>query len=589
MALIMGLNAFHPDAACVLLKDGVIVGALEEERISRVKHDSRFPVMAASALLKYLKLNWADVDFVAINSEPKAFLRKKMMGSVASKQGFLKLLKKLKSGGLNRSDRYLECIKAASDNKFRGELKFVEHHKSHMNSAFFCSNFDSAAVVSVDGFGDYTSFASGLGDRNSGYISEITRVFFPHSLGIFYQACTQFLGFKDYGDEYKIMGLSAYGSPKYADKLRDIVRNSDDGGFKLDSRYFNFPYDSFDNYLTSEGQIVFPDLFNEKLSEILGQPRTTGAEPLDQRHMDIAASVQFVFEDVFLGQIARLQRETGAVNLCLAGGCAMNSLANGKVYRSTEFKSIFVQPAAGDAGGALGAAIEVVKSVETKDANCSNFGFDAYLGLSYSDEEVVEAIEREIIGCSNFSVQELADSDLFDAVVDCLCANGVVGWFQGRSEWGARALGNRSILADPRGENTRDLINAKIKFREEFRPFAPAVLAEKQTEWFAIEDDVPFMGQVSDILLAKRADIPAVCHEDGTGRLQTVSLETNKKFHGLITRFYQRTRVPMLLNTSFNENEPIVENPQEALCCFKRTSMDIVVLNNFVISRVALP
>ena len=589
MALIMGLNAFHPDAACVVIKDGVIAGALEEERISRVKHDSRFPAMSASALLNYLKLSWGDVDFVAINSEPNAFLGRKILGSLTSRKGFLKLLKKVKTGGLDKSDRYLECIKAASDNKFQGELKFIEHHKSHMNSAFFCSDFDSAAVVSVDGFGDYTSFASGLGDRDLGDISEIARVFFPHSLGIFYQACTQFLGFKAYGDEYKIMGLSAYGTPKYADKLMDVIGNDGNSGFKLDTSYFNFPNDSFDHYLTSEGQIVFPDLFNGKLSEILGLPRATNAESLDQRHKDIAASVQFVFEDVFLGQIARLQRETSAINLCLAGGCAMNSLANGKIYRSTGFQSIFVQPAAGDAGGALGAAIEVAKSLEKENTKPSNFGFEAYLGMSYSDDSVITAIEGEIAGCSDFVVQELAESDLFDVVVDCLCANGVVGWFQGRSEWGARALGNRSILADPRGKNTRDLINAKIKFREEFRPFAPAVLAEKQTEWFAIDDDVPFMGQVSNILVERRAEIPAVCHEDGTGRLQSVSLKTNRKFHGLITRFYERTGIPILLNTSFNENEPIVENPQEALRCFKRTSMDIVVLNKFVVSRVGSP
>jgi carbamoyltransferase len=462
----------------------------------------------------------------------------------------------------------------------RAQFHNIEHHLAHLASAFYVSPFQDAAVVSVDGFGDFASSAWGLG-RHSG-IDIDKQVYFPHSLGIFYQALTQFLGFPHYGDEYKVMGLAPYGTPKFLPHMRKMVRLEANGTFSLDLRYFKHHREPI-SYQWDNGAPVFGELFTPQLIDLLGTRRNS-ADLLDQRHRDIANSVQAMYEEAFFHVLGAVRALGGDENIALAGGCAMNSVANGKIRRKTKFRRVYVQAAAGDAGGAIGAAFAVWHKL---GGNRSFFMEHAYWGPQFTESEIDEVIASqasELQSCAR--IEKLRDeAELCRRTAEYIAAGKVVGWFQGRMEWGPRALGNRSILADPRRPDMKELLNSKIKRRESFRPFAPSILEEAVSDWFEETDAVPFMMKVYQFRDDKRALVPAVVHVDGSGRLQTVSESTNPRYYLLIKSFSHLTGVPLVLNTSFNENEPIVCRPQEALDCFLRTSMDVLVLGDVMLFR----
>jgi carbamoyltransferase len=465
------------------------------------------------------------------------------------------------------------------DSFLRAGVVNIEHHEAHLASAFLASEFYDSVVISVDGFGDFSSAAWGVGRGLD--IEVLGRIYFPHSLGIFYQALTQYLGFENYGDEYKVMGLGPYGKPRFIEKMRQIVHLKQSGEFELNLSYFRHHREKIE-YEWENGSPSYGRLYSEKLIELLGPSRLKG-DSITQTHMDIAASVQAMYEEALFHLLSSIHKKTGISRLALAGGCAMNSVANGKIYKNTPFTELYIQSAAGDAGGALGAALSVLSKIERKRVLPMNH---AYWGPEYSDEEIESAIaaENDLLKNEDCIVKKMPKSEMIPFVADFIAKGGVVGWFQGRMEWGPRALGNRSILGDPRRANMKDILNLKIKKRESFRPFAPSILAENADEWFEEIDDVPFMMQVYPIRHEKRELIPAVTHVDGSGRLQTVTA-INGVYYELIQEFRRLTGVPLVLNTSFNENEPVVCNPKEALSCFLRTKMDILVLGNWVLKR----
>jgi carbamoyltransferase len=580
--VILGLNAFHSDASAALVRDGVLVAAVEEERFRRVKHWAGFPTQSIDYCLREAGIGLADVQHVAVNQDGRANVLRKLAYLATHMPGAGLVLERLR----NRCSR--ERIPDALRRAFPGQrlpatFHNTEHHLAHLVSAFHVSPFEAAAVVSVDGFGDFASAAWGIGRGTT--IDIEGRVHFPHSLGIFYQALTQYLGFPHYGDEYKVMGLAAYGAPLAVPEMRKIVALKADGGFALDLTFFRHHRERL-NDQRHDGAPEFADLFSPALEQMLG-PRRRPTDPLEQRHRDIASAVQAIYEEAFFHLIATLQRRSGLTDLALAGGCAMNSVANGKVRRMTAFRRIYVQAAAGDAGGAIGAAYAVWHRLGGK----RSFMMDhAYWGPQSAEGEVTSLLAAKAaeLAQAHCVVESIPDEDELCRRTAAAIAEGkVVGWFQGRMEWGPRALGNRSILADPRRADMKAILNAKIKRRESFRPFAPSVLEEAVGEWFEDDDAVPFMTQVSQIRAGKRAMIPAVTHVDGSGRLQTVAHRTNRRYYGLIEAFHRLTGVPMLLNTSFNENEPVVCRPQEALDCFLRTRMDVLVIGDVLITRPA--
>ena len=539
----------------------------------------------------------ADVDHIAINSDPKANILRRLGYAVTQRPDLKLVLDRVRNQSKRLSiERELEM--AFPGDAFRGKIHRVEHHLAHLASCFLVSPFEEAVTVSVDGFGDFASAAWGRGKGTS--ITMDGRVWFPHSLGVFYQALTQYLGFPHYGDEYKVMGLAPYGEPRFMPEMRRIVLLQNDGTYRLDTTYFRHHKEKI-AYEWSGGSPHVGTLFSPALEDLLGPARGKD-EPLEQRHKDIARSVQAMYEEAFFHLLNRLHERYRLDSLTLAGGCAMNSVANGKVKRSTPFKRVYVQSAAGDAGGAIGAAMHVwhglgiapprpvaAASALAGDVVAGRTVMDhAYLGPGAEDGEIeglVEAHAAELAtqGCQ---IERLADeTELCRRTAEAIANGMVVGWFQGRMEWGPRALGNRSIVCDPRRADMKDILNRKIKRRESFRPFAPSILREHVGEWFEEEDDVPFMMQVFQIREEKRRLIPAVTHVDGSGRLQTVHRETNPRYHRLIETFRGLTGVPMVLNTSFNENEPVVCRPAEALDCFLRTKMDVLVLGDTLIER----
>ncbi len=459
----------------------------------------------------------------------------------------------------------------------------IEHHLSHLSSAFHVSPFEESVIVSVDGFGDFASAAWGYGLGNDITIDD--KVYFPHSLGIFYQALTQWLGFPNYGDEYKVMGLAPYGEPRFINEMREIVQLREDGSFRLNLAYFRHHSEKIE-YEWESGEPRMGALFSDSLSDLLGTARKIGDE-LTQRHKDIACSIQSMYEEAFFHLLNTLHKCHGGENLCLAGGCAMNSVANGKVYRQTPFKKVYIQSAAGDAGGAIGAAYATWQKL----GGSRKFVMDhAYWGPEFKNSDFrvllgkhAAALEEQLCKISQINEEGM----LCEQTARAISEGKVIGWFQGRMEWGPRALGNRSILGDPRRADMKDILNLKIKRRESFRPFAPSILREAVADWFEQDDDVPFMMQVYPIRENKRAVIPAVTHVDGSGRLQTVTEATNPRYHRLISAFGRMTGVPIVLNTSFNENEPVVCSPEEALDCFLRTKMDVLVLGNWFVQRTS--
>jgi carbamoyltransferase len=577
---ILGINAFHGDSAAALVVDGKLVAAAEEERFRRVKHWAGLPAEAVRYCLDEAGVAYSDVDVVAINGDPRAALLQKVAFGLVHRPSPAYVLSRLRNRG-KRQDVAIDLGRAL-DQPFRGRLARIEHHRAHLSSAFHVSPFDQAVVVSVDGFGDFASAAWGVGQGTKIRIDG--RVHFPHSLGVFYQAMTQYLGFDRYGDEYKVMGLAPYGEPTYVEQLRKVVRQRPDGRYELDLRYFEHHRAGF-QYTWEGGEPQVGILYAQALSGLLGRPRRK-EEPLEQRHRDIAHSTQVVYEEAFFHLLNRLHERYRIGNLALAGGCAMNSVANGKVTRRTPFERLYVQSAAGDAGGAIGAAFCALLDT---DGGAPRTHIDhAYWGPSYGADAIAQFVSTwasaiEEAGCT---IQRMTDEGALCATAAEAIADGhVVGWFQGRMEWGPRALGNRSIVCDPRRGDMKDILNRKIKRRESFRPFAPSVLREAVAEWFELDDDVPFMMKVFPIRREKRALIPAVTHVDGTGRLQTVYRHTNPRYYRLIEEFARRTSVPMVLNTSFNENEPVVCTPQQALDCFLRTRMDMLVLGDWVLAR----
>lgn len=580
MTAILGLNAFHGDSAACLVVDGRLVNAAEEERFRRVKHWAGFPSEAIAWCLQDAGLTLADVDHVAINQDATANIGRKVAYTLLKRPDLSLVLDRI------RNKREREGVDAHLARAFpglslRAQIHAVEHHVAHLSSAFHVSPFDEAVTVSVDGFGDFASAAWGVGRGTQIEVED--RVYFPHSLGIFYQALTQFLGFPNYGDEYKVMGLAPYGEPKYLPEMRQIVRLESDGSFKLDLSYFRHAREKVE-YEWEGGSPSVGALFAPALSDVLGPPRGRD-DPLEQKHRDIARSVQVMYEEAFFHLLNALHARYRLDRLCIAGGCGMNSVANGKVTLRTPFREVYVQSAAGDAGGAIGAAMTVWHQLG--GARCAPMRH-AYLGPGCDAQEIeallaTRAGELSEAGCA---VERVADeTELCRRTAEAIAAGQVVGWFQGRMEWGPRALGNRSILGDPRRADMKDILNLKIKRRESFRPFAPSVLRRAVPDWFELDGDVPFMMQVYPIRADKRAAIPAVTHVDGSGRLQTVEAESNPRYYRLIEAFEVLTGVPMVLNTSFNENEPVVCRPAEALDCFLRTRMDVLVLGDVMVTR----
>jgi len=586
MTWILGLNAYHADSAACLLRDGRLLAAAEEERFRRIKHWAGLPVEAVRWCLAEAGIGLEEVDHVAINRDPKAHLFQKALFAFKQRPSLGLIRGRLANAAKVGSplDELARAFEVPRE-RVRARLHAVEHHRAHLASAFLVSPFEEAALVSVDGFGDFLSAMWGVGRGTT--IEVRGRVFFPHSLGLFYQAITQYLGFWSYGDEYKVMGYAPYGRPTRMREMEQLVRLLPDGGYELGLDYFRHHAEGVE-MVWQGGYPEVGRIFTSALEELLGPARQKD-QPLDERHADIAASAQAMYERALFHLLDIVQRETGLDRLCLAGGCAMNSVANGKVYRRTPFRELYLPAAAGDAGGAIGAAFEVWHAVSGAPRA---FVMDrASWGPGWNDEELAAfvAAHRGAIEAQGCRI-ETAETEavLAEQVAAAIAHGAVVGWFQGRMEWGPRALGNRSILADPRRADMKDLLNLKIKRRESFRPFAPAILRERVADWFEEEDDVPFMMQVFQVRPERRAQVPATTHVDGSGRLQTVTREANPRYYDLIAAFERRTGVPILLNTSFNENEPIVCRPEEALDCFLRTKMDLLVLGRTIVRREGL-
>jgi predicted NodU family carbamoyl transferase len=723
--IILGLNAYHADSAACLIIDGKLVAAAEEERFRRIKHWAGLPTKAIDYCLREARLNIRDVDHIAINRKP-GVNNLRRLGFVAThwpSPGLM--LQKIKN--IRSAVSVKETLQEEYKLELKAELHQVEHHLAHLASAFLVSGFSEAACISIDGFGDFASTALGFGEGNEIKIDD--RVYFPHSLGIFYSALTQFIGFPHYGDEYKVMGLAPYGDPHFIDPLREVLNIQSDGSFRLNLKYFRHHSDNV-SYTWENCTPAVGLLYRSSLIDLLGPARQPN-EPLEQRHKDLARSVQVTYEKAFLALLQALHKKRPCDNLALSGGCAMNSVANGKVYRRTPFKKMYLPAAAGDAGGAIGAAVIVLNQLtargqrsevssqpggtsssrppeilefspppgsgsssrsqkpdvrdqsggtagqeaqgkmgdgdreseansgqtsevppspssgaasssqqsavrdqpapevgavqsaegEAQSANATeivaieaeqsgrNAGEGAaglsnpqsaipqislrplrtaYLGPESTEEEIHALLDwkKKEISMAECALAILAvEEELIERTAKAIDDGKVVGWFQGRMEWGPRALGNRSILGDPRRADMKEILNSKIKRRESFRPFAPSILREDVSDWFEQDDDVPFMMEVFQIRAQKRSFIPAVTHVDGSGRLHTVEKDVNPRYHRLISQFKELTGVPIVLNTSFNENEPVVCYPEEALDCFLRTKMDLLVLGNFLIER----
>jgi len=572
---ILGINAYHGDSSACLLKDGVVICATEEERFRRIKHWAGFPSEAIKFCLEDTGITICDVDYITISRDPKANFFIKVIHSLKYSISLPTIWGRLMNSKKVRSVKgELAAIFNLKEAEIRAELHNIEHHRSHIASSFFASRFEKSAILSIDGFGDFTSTMSAVGSANK--FTVLDAVNYPHSLGIFYTAATQFLGFPNYGDEYKVMGLAPYGKAKYLKQLEEILEMTADGFFKLNRRYFKH----FNQGVAMDwenGSPSIDSLFTENWEILFGKPRVKG-EKLEQWHIDLATSVQRFTENIIFHMLNHLHAKTGLDNICITGGVAQNSVANGKILENTPFKNIYIPSAGNDAGTSIGSALYLYNHILGKDRLPETT--TAYFGKKATQSEIISALDAKGV---EYSV--LTDDKLFEKVVSKLVNGGVIGWFQGRAEFGSRALGHRSILVDPRRSDAKDLLNKKIKRRESFRPFAPSILKEAVSDYFVQNDTVPFMEKVFDVKKEKHTEIPAVTHVDGTGRLQSVDAEISPRYHKLISKFAEKTGVPILLNTSFNENEPIVNKPEEALDCFLRTKMDMLVMENVVVER----
>jgi carbamoyltransferase len=582
--IVLGLNIYHGDAAACIFKDGYLIAAAEEERFTRIKHSAGFPIAAINFCLESLDIRVDQVDFIAINRNPKLRIFSKLLY-------FFKNKFKIKNF-IQRFHNFKKITSLSSDiarrlnveaQSLKNKILFFDHHLCHAASSVCASGFENTNYATIDGFGDFVSTT--IGEFKNDKFYKLNEVEFPHSLGIFYTAITQFLGFENYGDEYKVMGLASYGKPVYFDELLKVV-NIDKNLFKLNLNYFKHHTDGIEtSWLDSNPNIA--KIYKDNLSILLGSPREKNQEILSI-HKDIAASAQAVYEFIFFDILNKLYTQSKNDNLCLSGGCAMNSVANGKIINNTPYKKIFINYSPSDSGGAIGSAILALKKFK-QSINVDSIN-NPYLGNSYSNLQI-----KNIIGDfkkkffeKKIKIQFFANEDnnkLLQFVAKEIANKKIIGLFTGRMEFGSRALGNRSIIADPRDLEIRNILNLKIKRRESFRPFAPSILQEFTKDWFETDDEVPFMSKVYKVKKNKQHLIPAVVHVDSTGRLQSVDGKYNKNYYNLIKEFYNLTKIPVILNTSFNENEPIVRNPEQAIECFLRTDMDLLVLENHVLSR----
>ncbi len=558
---VLGISAFYHDSAACLLRDGEIIAAASEERFTRKKHDHGFPANAIRYVLNEANVSIKDVQYVGFYDKPIVKFERILTTYVATfPRSFPSFLKAVPLW-LKEKLWVPNTIRKELD--YDGEILFGEHHMSHAASAFLVSPYKEAAIMTLDGVGEWSTATQGIGkDRDITLINEIR---FPHSLGLLYSAFTYFLGFKVNSAEYKVMGLAPYGQPRFYDIImKDLIHVGEDGSFKMNMEYFAYDYG-----LT---------MTNGKFSLLFGIPVREGEGTLDQVHKDLAASVQKVTEEIMLRQARDLNKRTGLTKLCMAGGVALNCVANGRIVRETPFKEIFVQPAAGDAGGAVGVAAYIYHSVLGHDR--TRVWQHAFLGPSFSSQEVREYLERQ-----GQPYREHSREELLKETARLIDQQNVVGWFQGRMEFGPRALGNRSILADARNPANKDVVNLKIKFRESFRPFAPTVLAERSSEYFELDCPSPYMLLVAQVRPDKR-HIPSVTHVDGSARIQTISREENPLYYDLVKEFEKLTGCPVIINTSFNvRGEPIVCTPHDAYLCFMRTNMDYLVMDRFVLDK----
>ncbi len=576
---ILGINAFHGNASAALVADGQLVAAVEEERFNRVKYAAGFPARAIRYCLAEAGITLQEVDHVAIPRNPWARLPRKLYYAIRMPK-FARERAKVLSRFSSIENVLAQSFGLEKEN-LGAQFHRIEHHLAHLASTFFVSPFEQAAVLSADGLGDFAStmWATGRGNRLEVHGS----VAFPHSLGMYYTAVTQYLGFRKFGDEYKVMGLAAYGQPAYLDEFRHLVRAENGIRFRLGLDYFRHHRDGAEmSWADGNKTPVLGPLFSDHLAQLLGPPRDP-AQPLEQKHRDIAATLQARLEEVYFHLLNALYHRTRQKVLCLAGGVAFNCVANGKIFERTPFEQVYVQPAAGDAGLAVGAAYHVYHQVLGRPRS---FVMEhAYWGPGFSAAQVRSAVEASPVSRGGFRIAELPPEALARETAKNIAAGKIVGWFQGRAEWGPRALGNRSIVVDPRRPEMKQILNERIKHREIFRPFAPSILEEAVGNYFTRTHPSPFMTLAYPVRPEKRDAIPAPTHVDGTGRLQTVSRATNPLYWLLIKEFEGLTGVPVVLNTSFNDNEPIVTKPEEALDCFLRTKMDVLVLGPYLIAK----
>jgi carbamoyltransferase len=593
---ILGINAYHGDASAAIVREGELLAAVEEERFNRRKHCAGLPVEAIKYCLATAGISIEEVDHIGISRDPSAHLHKKILYAAARAA---KSLRGAKSGsGAEKGERSIfgaigeriansakvrdlseDLAKHLGGKQGRLKARFhnVEHHRAHLASSFYVSPFERAALLSIDGFGDFISTMWGAGDGNT--IEVMGQVEYPHSTGILYTATTQFIGFPHYGDEGKVMGLAPYGVPGYMDEFRDMIRTEAGGRFRLNLDYFRHHAEGVE-MSWDEGSPVISRIFSDEYVKRFGAPRAEG-EPLTNRERDIAASLQLRLEEVGFHILTHLHEKTGLTDLGLSGGVALNSVLNGKILLHTPFERVFVQPAAGDNGTAIGVCYMIYNGILGRPRSFVMEG--AYTGPEFSDEEIRTELELSDLAYESYSEREVTRRAAQD-----IAGGAVTGWFQGRMEFGPRALGNRSIVVDPRRADMKAILNERIKKREPFRPFAPSILEERVGDYFEQTHPAPTMLMVYRVREEKRAVIPAVIHVDGSGRLQTVSPQVNPRYHRLISDFYELTGVPVVLNTSFNENEPIVCTPRDAINCFLKTRMDVLYMGNHVVRRVAV-
>ncbi len=580
--IILGINAYHANASAAILVDGRLIAAVEEERLNRVKYAAGLPCRAIRYCLEAAGVKLSEVEHIAIPRDPWARFGTKLSFAMRMPRFAIERAKvAARFGGVRQE---LATAFDIDPKAIRTQFHRIEHHRAHIASAFFVSPFERAAVLSADGLGDFASTMWGTGEGARLNISGA--VSFPHSLGMFYTAMTQYLGFWKFGEEYKVMGLAAYGSPVYLKDIQDVVSANHPFGVRLNLRYFTHHKSGPEMTWKEAGETpILGQLFSPHLEERFGPARKPG-EPITEHHKNFAASMQACLENVLLANVNALHKRTASKNLCLAGGVAFNCVANGKIIEQTGFKNVYVQPAAGDGGLSVGAAFAVQHEVLGK---ARSFQMDhAFWGPGFSSSEIRAAVSDAPLQSEFAKVAQMDEGALLKTTSEHIADGKIVGWFQGRAEWGPRALGNRSILADPRRAEMKNVLNQRIKHRESFRPFAPSILEEAVGEYFEQTHPSPFMNFAYRVRASKRAVIPAPTHVDGTARLQTVRRETHPLYWSLIRAFADITDVPVLLNTSFNDNEPIVCTPQEALACFERTKMDVLVLGNFVLEKTSL-